>query len=337
MTVSTTHVNNSFLGDGVATVFNFTFQVQKVEDIQVAVDDDVVVDGISILLNANQKLAPGGNVTFDAAPDDEIIVNIERVTEQVQNSGFTLEGKIDTAKLEFTFDRMVMMLQEAASRTQGQIGPQGPAGPTGPAGNIAGPASSTNNALAIWNGGGGNVLKNGPEPVNNGDVLKVVGGVWAAAAAAATFPSGTIILWDTNLAAIPTGWAAMDGQTVTINGVSKVTLDTRGKYLMCAAVADSGSSGYTGATVRPGTVSGTKTHQHAQGGAVTNSYDYATGSISSGAVLAGSGGFAAAQNGTISFTPAPHSHSASLSGNVQANTEDQRPIEAALLLIVKVD
>lgn len=338
MTVSTTHVINSFEGDGSTTSFNFTFQCQKVEDVQVTVDDDVIASGITVTLNANQKLAPGGNVTFDTAPIDEIVVEVERVIAQLQNVGFTNESKVDTVKLEFTFDRMVMMLQEAAARTQGQVGAQGPAGPTGASGDVTGPVSVTDGALALWNGTGGNVLEEGPLPTNEGDIVKVVGGVWAASAAAATFPSGTIVLWDTNLASIPTGWAAMDGGSVTINGVVKTTLDTRGKYLMCAAVSDTGSSGYTGATVRAGTVSGTKTHQHGQGGAVTVDYNSAYGTVSSGLGFATSGGgVSAAVYGTLAFTPAAHNHSGSLSGSVQANTEAERPIEAALLLIVKVD
>ncbi|MBS2008249.1 MAG: hypothetical protein JST01_14470 [Cyanobacteria bacterium SZAS TMP-1] len=337
MTVSTTHVKNSYVGDGSQTSFGMTFQMLKPEWLAVEVNGSAIITGFTVSMNPDQKLAPGGTLVFSIAPSLGADVEITRSTPITQPAEFTSEQKINTLNLEFYLDKLTMIAQESAASTQGPAGPTGPQGPKGDAGSLTGPVSSTNGAIAVFNGTGGNLVKNGPAPANNGDTIKVVGGVWTAVSAAGTFPSGSIILWDTNMAAIPAGWAAMDGSNVVINGVTKTTVDTRGKYVLAAAVSDSGSSGYTGSTVRPGTTAGVKTHQHAQGGTVTVNGASATGTISSTAQGSSSGVLTNMRYGTASFNPTPHAHSATIAGNTQSSAEDQRPIETALLLVIKVD
>ncbi len=139
------------------------------------------------------------------------------------------------------------------------------------------------------------------------------------------------------MVAIPTGWAHCNGQTVTINGVSRVTPDTRGKYVLGASTDDTGSSGYTGSTVRPGTISGTKTHDHANGGGADVSIAALSGTVTTTSFGAAAGAFGLAVSGTYSLSIANHNHTATLTGSTQASTESARPIEAALLVIIKVD
>lgn len=338
MTVSTTHIENSFTADGTQTTFNFTFQVQEGSTVQVFVDGAIVTVGFSVQVNSNQRISPGGNVVFTAPPANLKQIKAKRKTPLTQTADFLRDSILNTEKLEYVFDRQTMLLQEAMYANQGQVGPQGPPGPQGPAGTMSGPGTSINNALAVYNGNTGSSLKQGPVPLNDGDTIKVSGGQWVAAASSgASLPSGSMMLWDTNMAAIPTGWAPMDGRTVTINGVSKVTIDTRGKYLLCAAQADAGSSGYTGATVRPGTVAGTKSHVHDQGGSVVIGAAGSNDSIGATGIAVGAGPYAGSAVASAYLVPGSHSHAGGLSGSVQNNSEDQRPIEVALLIIVKVD
>lgn len=338
MTVSTTHIENEFTADGSQTVFNFTFHTLSTDHIEVYKDDVLQVAGFTKTLNANQEQSPGGNVTFTVAPALNAEILIQRVTPITQAVAFTGESRLNTEALETALDKTVLLLQEAAARTQGPTGATGATGAQGPSGDIGGPVSSTDGAIPLWDGALGNLLQEGLAPGNDGDTIQVVAGAWAVVAAVADIPSGTIVLWDTNLAAVPSGWEPMDGRTVTINGLSKVTLDTRGKYVLAAAEADTGSSGYTGATVRPGTIAGTKTHTHGNSGTVTVAGTTASGSVSSAGIAVASGGAGtAAIQGTLNFTGNNHAHVASISGSTQANAESVRPIECALLLIVKVD
>lgn len=337
MTVSTTHVKNSYVGDGSRTSFDMTFQMLKPEWLAVEVNGSAILSGFTVSMNPDQKLAPGGNLVFAVAPSLGADVEITRSTPITQPAEFTSEQKINTLNLEFYLDKLTMIAQESAASTQGPAGPTGPQGPKGDAGSLTGPGSSTNGAIAVFNGTGGNLVKNGPEPANNGDTLKVVGGAWAAVSSAVAEASGFMKFWDTTIGPIPSGWAHCNGQTVTINGSPYTTVDSRGKYLLCASTDDTGSSGYTGSSVRPGTTAGVKTHQHAQAGTVTVNGASATGTISSTAQGSSSGVLTNMRYGTASFNPTPHAHSATIAGNTQSSAEDQRPIETALLLVIKVD
>jgi hypothetical protein len=334
-TVTTTHFENSHTPAG-ETVFAFTFKTLSKDHVKVYLDDVLIAPS-----NYTVSLLPsnvGGTVTFSVAPVGTELV-LRRETPKTQQTAFPLGGKLPTAELENGLDRLTMILQETGS---GITGPQGPAGPTGPAGSdgeMSGPGSSTDGAIALFDGTGGATLKDGPAPTGEGNILKVVGGQWVSSGASATLPSGLRCLWgDPAVHPIPTGWEPCDGRTVTINGASYVTPDTRGKYLMCAAEEDTGSSGYTGSTVRPDTVAGAKTHAHSNSGTITVNNTTVTGSVSTSpsGVTAG-GGFNAAVHGTYSITTNAHNHAATISGSTFSSSEAARPIEVAQLLIIKVD
>lgn len=332
MTVSTTHIENNFTGNGVQTVFDFTFQVQSPSQVQVKLGGVLQSpSGYTTVINSNQVLTPGGTVTFAVAPGNMVAGNFKRSTALTQTAGFTNESKVDTDKLEYVFDKLTMLLQEAAANTQGEQGVQGEPGVQGPPGEVNGPATSTNNALAVWNGTGGDVLKNGPAPTNNGDTIVASGGQWVATSAAgSSIPSGLQAFWNTNVGPVPTGWEPMDGRTVTINGDDYVTEDTRGKYLMCGATDDTGSVGFTGASVRPGASGGTKTHTHTySGGGSTGSTNPGSNTnINNGSSLL---------VGVKSNAALSHVHSFNWSGTTAANSEASRPLSIAELMIIKVD
>jgi len=336
MTVSTTHIENTFTGNGSQLVFNFTFQALHKDHVIVSLAGVDQSLGFTTTLNSDQQQSPGGTVTFSVAPGLSVAVKARRSTPRTQLIDFTHEARLDMDAMEAAMDKFVMIAQEIAA---GAVGPAGPAGPQGLPGDIVGPASSTDKAVAIWDGVSGALLKDGPVPAVNGHVMTVVSNAWAAAApSTVTFPSGSIMFWDTTYGAIPAGWAAMDGSVVTINGSPYTTPDTRGKYLLCAAVADAGSSGFTGSTVRPGVISGSKTHQHTNAGSVSISSVVVTGSVATSGfgVQGGSSGIGAI-HGTYPITANAHNHTGTLAGSTAANTEASRPIHVSLIAIIKVD
>lgn len=331
MTLSTTHIENSFTGNGSQTAFNFTFQVQSSSQVQVKLGGVIQTGGFTTVINSNQNLSPGGTVTFAVAPASMVAGNLKRVTTPTQVVGFTQESKVNTEKVELVLDKLMMLLQEASANTKGDQGEQGVPGVQGPPGEVGGPDTSINNALAVWNGVGGDALKNGPAPTNNGDTIVASGGQWVATAAAgSSIPSGLQAFWNTNVGPVPTGWQPMDGRTVTINGDPYVTEDTRGKYLMCGATDDTGSAGFIGATVRPGASGGTKTHTHTYSGGGS------TGSTNPGSNTSINNG-SSVLIGVKSNAGLSHVHSYSYTGTTAANAEASRPISIAELMIIKVD
>lgn len=337
MTVGTTHISNAFTPNGSQTDFNFTFRILNITDLEVSIDDVIQSSSLyAVILNDS---GVGGTVSFLVAPTGTA-GEILRVTPKLQSADFGLVSKLNTDELEGVLDRLMLIIQELSV---GVVGPQGPQGIPGDPGDVTGPVSSTNNALALWDGTGGNVLKDGPAPTPNGNFLKVVGGVWTSSTPpSAVVPSGACMLWpfDPAVVAIPTGWVECKGQSVTINTVSRTAPDPRGKYLLCGTTDDAGSSGYTGSTVRPGTIAGTLTHQHTQQGTVTSANKASGGNVNVSNLNAanppvGGGNVGAANN--YSVTGTSHNHDVTLSGNTAASTEASRAIEVALILIIKVD
>lgn len=326
MTVGTTHISNAFTPNGVQADFTFSFRILATTDLEVKVNSVIQSASLySVILNSS---GVGGTVSFLVAPAANAGTNtITRVTPKLQAADFGLVSKLNTDELEGVLDRLMLIIQELSV---GVVGPQGPQGPQGTPGSVTGPGSSTNNALALWNGTGGNVIKDGPAPTPNGNFLKVVSGAWVSATPpSALVPSGTCALWPflVGTVPIPTGWAECKGQSVTINGATRTAPDARGKYLLCAAEDDTGSSGYTGSTVRPGQIAGTLTHQHTQQGTFTSNNKSPGGTV---AVQSGSG--VTVVNGNMN-----HNHDVTISGNTAASTEASRPVEVALTLIIKVD
>lgn len=115
MTVSTTHSENSFVGDGVTTTFNFTFQVLPLAlGVSVYLDNNLQSVGFSVYPNEDQFTSPGGDVVFTTAPAIGALIDVRRNTEPTQNVDFPLEAKLSTVSLETAFDKAAMIAQENA-------------------------------------------------------------------------------------------------------------------------------------------------------------------------------------------------------------------------------
>lgn len=139
MTVSTTHIENTFTGDGVQTVFDFTFHILASTDLEAFVDDVAQSSSVyTVAINADQEADPGGSVTFMTPPPDDDEVLIRRVTPTIQSVGFSQESKLNSVALEAVLDKLTLLLQEAKFGTQGPTGATGPTGPAGPTAGIGG-------------------------------------------------------------------------------------------------------------------------------------------------------------------------------------------------------
>lgn len=113
MTVSTEHAENTFTGNGVDTVFNYTFTVNPEDpNVVVYVDQVIQVSGITVLVNSDQEASPGGSVIFAVAPALATDISLSRENDMVQDTGFPLEAKLNTIALEATFDKLMMLIQE---------------------------------------------------------------------------------------------------------------------------------------------------------------------------------------------------------------------------------
>lgn len=113
MTVSTTHSENTFTGDGATTSFNFTFAVlASSPGVDVYVDNVLQSSGYTVNPNSDQSTSPGGSVSFSVAPSDGADVVCKRSTTQTQAMGFPLESKLNTVSLETALDKTVLMVQE---------------------------------------------------------------------------------------------------------------------------------------------------------------------------------------------------------------------------------
>lgn len=202
-------------------------------------------------------------------------------------------------------------------------------------GDVFGPASAVNRAVALFDTTTGKLLK-GLASAGTANQVLTSNGAGAdptfkdipATPPASPFvmPSGSIMFF-ASAAHIPAGWVQMTGQTVTVNGASFVTPDTRGHYLMCASTNDTGSAGYTGCT--PGSVAGSQQHSHSQSGTFTTA---SSGTLGAGINVAAGVGSTVKQNTTLA-----HTHTVSISGNTGSMAVANRPLQVALLACIKVD
>ncbi|MBX9937662.1 MAG: hypothetical protein K2Y32_00330 [Candidatus Obscuribacterales bacterium] len=116
MTVATTHAENKFTGDGVQTVFTFTFQVIKNSPSLVVYKDGAIQSvGFTVSVNTDQETSPGGAVTFSVAPANGSEVIVRRANPQTQNTDFPLEAKLSTQSVEAAIDKVMLCVQEATA------------------------------------------------------------------------------------------------------------------------------------------------------------------------------------------------------------------------------
>jgi hypothetical protein len=118
MTVPTNYVKQFANGNGVTTVFFFTFRLLLTTDMQVYVDNTLVAPSqYTVSINSN---GIGGSVTFTSAPDSGANnVLLYRFVDYLQETHFPNESDFNQVTLEDSVDKLTMetqQLQEQISR-----------------------------------------------------------------------------------------------------------------------------------------------------------------------------------------------------------------------------
>lgn len=113
MTVATTSNRDEFVGDGLLTLFDFTFVAYSVSQIKVEIDGQEVTTGFTISRNSNNI---GGTVTFDTAPASGIPVVIYREIPLTQILDLVRYGRFPAESIERALDEGVMIDQQLHQR-----------------------------------------------------------------------------------------------------------------------------------------------------------------------------------------------------------------------------
>lgn len=109
MTVSTTANRNTFTGDGVMTVFPFTFAVQQATDIDIYLDGVLTVSGYTVAINSS---GVGGAITFSVAPALDVAGLIYRDVPYTQQTALPIESNLPETVLEQAYDKLTMLCQQ---------------------------------------------------------------------------------------------------------------------------------------------------------------------------------------------------------------------------------
>ena len=109
MTVSVQTPINTYYGNGSTKVFPYTFLINLAADLEVYLDDVLQTTGYSV---SNVGTNSGGNVTFTAAPANNVVVKILRSTAISRATDYITAGPLDANTLDADIDRVVMMIQD---------------------------------------------------------------------------------------------------------------------------------------------------------------------------------------------------------------------------------
>lgn len=113
MTLESTIAENKYDGNGVQTVFAFTFKVWETDEVIAKVDDVLQVHDSDVTVAITDADAGTGTCTFGTPPPAGTDnVWLKRAVEQKQESTFPLRAKLDSEELEELLDRMVAMTQD---------------------------------------------------------------------------------------------------------------------------------------------------------------------------------------------------------------------------------
>jgi hypothetical protein len=116
MTIPSEISRNDYTGNGVATVFAYTFRVFAADDLTVTLRSVAGVES-TLVLGADYTvsgagLAAGGNVTLTTAPASGAALTIRRIVETVQPTDLRNQGQFYAETHEDVFDRLTMIDQQ---------------------------------------------------------------------------------------------------------------------------------------------------------------------------------------------------------------------------------
>ena len=120
MTISSsTRKAGPYTGNGVTTVFSFSFKVFKAADVEVVRTDLAGTESILVLgtdytvaLNSNQNSNPGGTITATTAPASGIKITITSAIAYTQLTDLTNQGGFYPAVINDALDRATIQIQQ---------------------------------------------------------------------------------------------------------------------------------------------------------------------------------------------------------------------------------
>ena len=112
--ISDTNSFNTGVGDGVSTVFNFTFFAYFASQIKVYTidDDNVIVDVTADVVIAVNSSFIGGTVTFSPAPIDDLNILIQREVPYTQSTTFSNLTRYKEKSIEESLNNLEMQIQQ---------------------------------------------------------------------------------------------------------------------------------------------------------------------------------------------------------------------------------
>ena len=113
MTVQLVNPNQNFIGNGVTTIFSFTFAVGLASTVHVRMDGVEVFP--TITLNTNQSQYAGGEAEFAIAPANGAQINILRFTPASQPVSYPTYGTFPAVAHEAGMDNLALVMQEMSA------------------------------------------------------------------------------------------------------------------------------------------------------------------------------------------------------------------------------
>ena len=116
MTISTTTIKNSYSGNGVLTVFAYTFKIATTADIEVIIRSSTGTETVKSLTThytvSGAGSASGGNVTMGTPPATGETLVIRRATTQTQAVDLVENDPFTAESIEGAFDKNLSIVQE---------------------------------------------------------------------------------------------------------------------------------------------------------------------------------------------------------------------------------
>ncbi len=112
MTIAEQVPQNSYVGDGIEDTFAYTFRILENNDLVITVDNVLQVESADYTLQ--NQLENSGNVVFEAGsiPADTLIVELNRDTDESQNTVYTPFDPFPADSHEDALDKLTMLIQE---------------------------------------------------------------------------------------------------------------------------------------------------------------------------------------------------------------------------------
>ena len=104
MTLESTANRNRYIGNGSATVFNFTFRVWKKDQVKVVVGDGYTENDVSARV-AVEITSTGGTVTFPTAPASGTVIILRRNMPYIQEDDYRNGTRFDAEEVEDRLDQ----------------------------------------------------------------------------------------------------------------------------------------------------------------------------------------------------------------------------------------